>query len=59
LLLSKAISHITWKSVVKGDDPLDPFTQQAMEKKMMLEKFQNEVRELCDPPALSSPMPFL
>jgi len=42
LILSKSVSHQTWTSLLKGDVQVDPFTKQEMEKKMMLEKFQNE-----------------
>jgi hypothetical protein len=52
LILSKSVSHMTWTSLLKGDVQVDPFTKEEMQKKMMLEKFQNEVRfwsSLCQP----------
>jgi len=42
LILSKSVSHMTWTSLLKGDVQVDPFTKEEMQKKMMLEKFQNE-----------------
>lgn len=42
LVLVKAKQHESWKSVIAGQDEVDPFTSQEMDKKMMLEKFQRE-----------------
>lgn len=32
-----------WKSLLKGDNVVDPLTFNEMEKKMVLERFQREV----------------
>jgi len=42
LTLVKASKHESWKGLIKGEYELDPFTAEQMDKKMMLEKFQNE-----------------
>jgi len=41
-MLVKALNHDSWNCVIIGDHELDPFTKEEMDKKMMLEKFQNE-----------------
>ena len=43
ITLVKSSKHESWKSLIKGEFALDPFTSDQMDKKMMLEKFQNEV----------------
>lgn len=42
IVLVKAKHHESWKSVLEGQDEVDPLTQEEMNKKMMLEKFQAE-----------------
>jgi len=42
LVLSKALKHESWRSVIKGEYEIDPFTKDQMDRKMMLEKFQRE-----------------
>ncbi len=42
ILLGKAVSHESWKSLIKGQDELDPFLSDQMDKKMMLERFQKD-----------------
>jgi len=42
ILLVKAQEHESWKSVIKGQHEIDPFTKEKMDKKMLLEKFQSE-----------------
>src|SRR3989338_4863691 len=42
IVLVKAKHHESWKSVLEGKDEVDLFTQEEMNKKMMLEKFQAE-----------------
>lgn len=41
ILLQKAISHESWKGLLKGD-AIDSFTADQMDRKMMLEKFQKD-----------------
>ena len=40
--LQKIKRHDSWVSVLAGQNEIDPFTKQEMDKKMMLEKFQRE-----------------
>lgn len=40
--LTKAKAHESWRSLVKGQEEADPLVLEQMNKKMMLEKFQNE-----------------
>ena len=35
-------TEVTWTSVVKGEYEIDPMTKESMEKKILLEKFQNQ-----------------
>eukprot|EP01121_Diplochlamys_sp_Union-15-3_P001266 TRINITY_DN11111_c0_g1_i1.p1 TRINITY_DN11111_c0_g1~~TRINITY_DN11111_c0_g1_i1.p1 ORF type:complete len:165 (-),score=41.29 TRINITY_DN11111_c0_g1_i1:62-556(-) len=42
ILLVKAQEHESWVSVIKGQNEIDPFTKDQMDKKMLLEKFQSE-----------------
>lgn len=42
LVLQKGIKHQVWLSIVKNEHEIDLLTKDQMEKKMMLEKFQNE-----------------
>jgi len=40
--LVKAEEHLLWKSVVEGKDSMNPFVEEQVNKKMMLERFQGE-----------------
>ncbi len=42
LVLTKVKAHESWRSLVKGQEEADPLVLEQMNKKMMLEKFQNE-----------------
>ncbi len=44
LLLCKARAQHAWPAVLAGAAPLDPLTHDSMQKRMMLERFQQEVR---------------
>lgn len=41
IVLQKAISHDSWKGLLKGES-IDPLTANQMDQKMMLERFQND-----------------
>lgn len=43
-MLQKAYKGETWKSVFVGHGEVDPVTQQEMQKKILLERFQEEVK---------------
>ena len=40
--LQKQKKHTSWDSVLEGGAKLDPLTKEALDKKMMLEKFQGQ-----------------
>jgi hypothetical protein len=40
--LEKTKAHDSWVSIIKGQDEVDPLAKEAMDKKMLLEKFQRE-----------------
>jgi len=40
--MSKVKKGETWVSAFKGQGEVDPFTQQELQKKLMLERFQEE-----------------
>ena len=42
ITLEKAIKGETWMSVFKGQEKLNPFQKEEMQKKMLLERFQEE-----------------
>eukprot|EP01099_Mayorella_cantabrigiensis_P002330 TRINITY_DN2021_c0_g3_i3.p1 TRINITY_DN2021_c0_g3~~TRINITY_DN2021_c0_g3_i3.p1 ORF type:complete len:173 (-),score=56.65 TRINITY_DN2021_c0_g3_i3:201-689(-) len=42
IVLEKVQKHSNWKSLFKGEEPIDPITSQEIDKKMMLKRFQNE-----------------
>lgn len=42
LTLCKGSKGVTWPSLLKGHAPVDPFTQQEVQKSLMLERFQTE-----------------
>ena len=39
---AKRDTHSSWDSVLEGQFALDPFAKQSVDKKMMLEKFQQK-----------------
>lgn len=42
VVLQKQVKHQSWASVIEGGPAVDPLTKEALDKKMMLEKFQGE-----------------
>ena len=44
LSLTKGSKGTTWDSLLKGHTPVDPLTQSEVQKSLMLERFQEEVR---------------
>ena len=42
LILTKGSKGVTWPCFVRGHAPVDPFTQQEVQKSLMLERFQEE-----------------
>ena len=43
VILQKAFKGETWSSVFKGHGEVDKITQQEIQKKILLERFQEEV----------------
>ena len=42
LILTKGSKGVTWPCFLRGHAPVDPFTQQEVQKSLMLERFQEE-----------------
>lgn len=42
ILLQKRTRHESWESLLAGQNVVDAFTKEKMDKQMMLEKFQSE-----------------
>lgn len=42
IILQKRIRHESWESLLAGQNVVDAFTKEKMDKQMMLEKFQSE-----------------
>jgi hypothetical protein len=42
ILLQKRTRHESWESLLAGQNVVDAFTKERMDKQMMLEKFQSE-----------------
>ena len=42
LCITKGSKGVTWESLLKGHEPVDPFTQSEVQKSLMLERFQAE-----------------
>lgn len=42
LIITKGSKGVTWKSLLEGHTEVDPYTQQELQKSLMLERFQEE-----------------
>ena len=57
LIITKGSKGVTWPSLLRGHTEVDPYTQQELQKTLMLERFQAEVRPCPTPRAPAAHRP--